>query len=161
MKTTLRTHTCGELRSADAGTDVALTGWVGARRDHGGLIFIDLSDRYGPTQLVFNPEKSAEAHSIAETLRNQFVVRIEGQVRGRPEDSLNPKMLTGEIEVDVRAVEVLNESLTPPFEIEDDAGASEDIRLRYRYLDLRRPGMRNNLIVRHRVIRAIRSVLDA
>ncbi|MDK1030534.1 MAG: aspartate--tRNA ligase [Planctomycetia bacterium] len=161
MKTTLRTHTCGELRTTDGGATVALVGWVNAQRDHGGLIFIDLVDRYGRTQLVFNPEKSADAHSIAETLRNQFVVRAEGTVSRRPDEMVNPKIPTGEIEVDVKKIEVLNESLTPPFEIEDDSDVAEDLRLRYRYLDLRRPSMRNNLIVRHRVVREIRAALDA
>src|SRR3989338_3749590 len=112
-----RTHTCGELTGKDTGKDVMLAGWVHRRRDHGGLIFIDLRDREGITQVVFNPEKSKELHQTAQTLRNEYVIAVEGQVRNRPKGTENPKIKTGEIEVETAKLTVLNAAQTPPFEI--------------------------------------------
>ncbi len=160
MKTAYRTETCGELTKADCGRTVRLAGWVDSSRDHGGLIFIDLRDRYGATQCVFNPEISAETHAVAEGMHGQFVVRIEGKVVARPEDMVNPKLSTGEIEVNVTAAEVLSASEPPPIEISDACEAGEDVRLRYRYLDLRRPAMQRSLAARHTIVRTMRQVLE-
>ena len=156
----LRSANCGELRLSDADAEVTLAGWVGRRRDHGGIIFLDLRDRSGVVQVVFNPELSPESAHTAEELRQEWVVQVKGHVRQRPEGSENPAMETGEIEVMASAVTVLNRSLTPPFYIADDAGADESLRLRYRYLDLRRPAMQRNLILRHKVVKYIRDFLD-
>jgi aspartyl-tRNA synthetase len=161
MKTTYRTHTCGELSKAHAGQTVRLAGWVNSRRDHGGIIFIDLRDRYGRTQCVFNPTRSREAHALAEQLHNEYVVQIEGTVQPRPAEAVNPKMPTGEIEVQVASAQVLAESDALPFEISDSADAGEDIRLKYRYLDLRRPKMQQNLLARHLIVRTMRQALEA
>ncbi len=152
---------CGDLRLSDADAEVTLAGWVGRRRDHGGIIFLDLRDRSGIVQVVFNPELSPESAHIAEELRQEWVVQVKGLVRQRPTGSENPAMETGDIEVMASAVTVLNRSLTPPFYISDDAGADESLRLRYRYLDLRRPAMQQNLVLRHRVVKYIRDFLDA
>jgi aspartyl-tRNA synthetase len=152
---------CGDLRLSDADAEVTLAGWVGRRRDHGGIIFLDLRDRSGIVQVVFNPELSPESAHIAEELRQEWVVQVKGLVRQRPAGSENPAMETGDIEVMASAVTVLNRSLTPPFYISDDAGADESLRLRYRYLDLRRPAMQQNLVLRHRVVKYIRDFLDA
>ena len=152
---------CGELRLDDADSGVTLAGWVGRRRDHGGIIFVDLRDRSGVVQVVFNPELAPEATSVAEELRQEWVVQVKGKVRQRPEGSENDAMSTGDIEVMADSVTVLNRSLTPPFYISDDAGADESLRLRYRYLDLRRPSMQENLILRHRVVKYIRDYLDS
>ncbi|CAI8052942.1 Aspartate--tRNA(Asp/Asn) ligase, partial [Geodia barretti] len=133
----------------------------GRRRDHGGIIFLDLRDRSGVVQVVFNPELAPEATHIAEDLRQEWVVQVKGKVQQRPEGSENEAMPTGDIEVMAQSVEVLNQSLTPPFYITDDASADESLRLRYRYLDLRRPSMQQNLILRHRVVKYIRDFLDA
>ena len=158
---------CGDLRLSDADSEVTLAGWVGRRRDHGGIIFLDLRDRSGVVQVVFNPDPSAgtglspESAHAAEELRQEWVVQVKGHVRQRPAGSENPAMGTGDIEVMASDVEVLNRSLTPPFYIADDAGADESLRLRYRYLDLRRPAMQQNLILRHRVVKYIRDFLDA
>jgi len=160
MKTTYRTHTCGELAKAHSGLAVRLAGWVDSRRDHGGLIFIDLRDRYGVTQCIFNPEKSREAHSLAERMHLQYVVQIEGTVQPRPADAVNPKIATGEIEVHAAKAEILAASDALPFEITDACDAGEDIRLKYRYLDLRRPQMQRNLLTRHRIVRTMRQTLD-
>jgi len=161
MKTAYRTHTCGELTKAQAGQTVTLSGWVDSSRDHGGLIFIDLRDRYGRTQCVFNPEKNREAHTLAESMHAQHVVRITGRVEPRPADAVNPKIPTGEIELHVATAEVLATSEPVPFEVNDTCDAGEDVRLRYRYLDLRRPEMQRRLMTRHTIIRTMRSVLDA
>jgi len=161
MKTTYRTHTCGELTKGQAGQTVRLAGWVNSRRDHGGVIFIDLRDRYGRTQCVFNPAWSREAHALAEQLRSEYVVQIEGTVQPRPADAVNPKMATGEIEVHVASAQTLAHSDTLPFEIADATDVGEDIRLKYRYLDLRRPTMQRNLLARHLVVRTMRQTLDA
>ena len=156
-----RSANCGQLRLSDAEAEVTLAGWVGRRRDHGGIIFLDLRDRSGIVQVVFNPELSPESAHIAEELRQEWVVQVKGHVRQRPAGSENPAMETGDIEVMASTVVVLNRSLTPPFYISDDAGADESLRLRYRYLDLRRPAMQQNLILRHRVVKYIRDFLDA
>ena len=152
---------CGDLRLADADSEVTLAGWVGRRRDHGGIIFLDLRDRSGVVQVVFNPELAPDATRIAEDLRQEWVVQVRGQVQQRPEGSENDAMPTGDIEVMAESVEVLNQSLTPPFYITEDASADESLRLRYRYLDLRRPSMQQNLILRHKVVKYIRDFLDS
>ena len=160
MKTAYRTHTCGELTKKDAGQTVRLAGWVDSSRDHGGLIFIDLRDRYGTTQCVFNPEVAREAHALAEGMHGEDVVQLEGTVSPRPAAAVNPKIPTGEIEVRVTAAEVLAKSEPPPITVADDCDAGEDVRLRYRYLDLRRPCMQRNLLVRHEIIQAMRRTLE-
>ena len=153
----LHTHTCGELRRADIGAEVTLTGWVWHRRDHGGLIFVDLRDRAGVTQVSFDPEHSGGvAFHAAETIRSEWPIMVTGVVRERPEGMENPKLATGEVEVLVSKIVVLNRAQTPPFQIEDHVEASEDIRLRYRYLDLRRPKMAANLKKRSDFTFAIR-----
>lgn len=156
----MRTHTCGELTVKDTGKDVMLAGWVHRRRDHGGLIFIDLRDREGITQVVFNPEKSKELHQTAQTLRNEYVVAVEGRVRNRPNGTENLKIGTGGIEVEAVKVSVLNAAQTPPFEIEDDSQISEELRFTYRFLDLRRKPARDKLIIRHKVCQVTRNFLD-
>ena len=155
-----RTHDCGSLNIKDIGQTVTLAGWVDTRRDHGGLIFIDLRDRAGITQVVFNPETNAQAHQEAHQLRNEFVLTIQGLVRGRPEGMTNPNLKTGEIEVLVQEYRLLNTSKTPPFSLEDSAEVSEAVRLRYRYLDLRRPALQKNFLFRHRVIQFVRQFLN-
>jgi aspartyl-tRNA synthetase len=156
----LRTHRCGELTSGQAGQRVVLNGWVQRRRDHGTVMFIDLRDRTGITQVVFNAERNAAAHEAAHDLRSECVVAVEGVVAARPGESKNPNLATGEIEVLVDGVEVLNEAKTPPFVIEDDADVTEGIRLKYRYLDLRRPRMQRLLGLRHAVTQAVRTCLN-
>jgi aspartyl-tRNA synthetase len=160
MKTAYRTHTCGEMRASHVGQTVRLAGWVESSRDHGGLIFIDLRDRYGITQCVFNPAVSREAHAVAETAHGEYVVAVEGDVTARPAAMVNPKIPTGEIEVTARSAQVLAASEAPPFEISDQCDAGEDVRLRYRYLDLRRPAMQRNLAARHTIVRTMRQVLE-
>ncbi|MDE3119106.1 MAG: aspartate--tRNA ligase, partial [Nitrospirota bacterium] len=157
----LRTHHCGELTKAHVGQTVTLNGWVQRRRDHGNVIFIDLRDRQGLTQVVFNPEINAAAHHGAHALRSEFVVALSGTVALRPEGSANPNLATGEIEVLVTAIEVLNEAKTPPFLIEDEGEVTEALRLKYRYLDLRRPKMQKLLKLRHEVVQAARTFLNA
>lgn len=156
----VRTHTCGELTKAQGGEGVVLNGWVHRRRDHGNVIFIDLRDRFGVTQIVFNPEVSAEAHEKAHVLRSEYVVSVSGVVKLRPEGSENPDLPTGGIEVFVQEIEILNEARTPPFVIEDETDASEALRLKYRYLDLRRPRMQRLLSLRHHATREVRSFLN-
>lgn len=156
----MHTRTCGELRSENVGEEVTLTGWVSRRRDHGGLIFCDLRDREGITQLTFDPEHSdGDAFKIAETMRPEWPIKIHGVVRARGEETTNSKLATGEIEVLTDHAEVLNTSVTPPFQIEDGIETSEDTRLRYRYLDLRRPEMMANLKLRSDFTFAIREAL--
>lgn len=157
----MRTSTCGALNASHAGKAVSLAGWVHSRRDHGKLIFIDLRDRWGLAQIVFNPETHSKAHALAEKLRSEFVVRIEGKVRRRPAGTENPKIPTGEIEVDAESLEILNESPTPPFEISGSDDVSEEIRLKYRFLDLRRPDMQENLRFRYELIRLVRDHLHS
>ena len=156
----MHTHTCGELRAASIGEEVTLTGWVSRRRDHGGLIFCDLRDREGITQINFDPEHSdGDAFKIAETMRPEWPIRVHGVVRDRGHDAVNPRLATGEIEVLVDHATVLNRSKTPPFQIEDGIETAEDTRLRYRYLDLRRPEMAARLRLRSDFTFAIRSAL--
>ena len=156
----LKTHGCGELRPAHAGQTVTLAGWVHRRRDHGGLTFIDLRDRSGLIQVVFNPETNAEAHAQAQDLRGEWVVQIAGAVGPRPEGTKNPKLATGEIEVSAALLTVLNQAKTPPFNINEDAAVDESLRLQYRYLDLRKERMQANLGLRRRVVKYIRDYLD-
>jgi aspartyl-tRNA synthetase len=155
-----RTHTCGALRAVDLGTTVTLNGWVDSRRDLGGVIFIDLRDRYGKTQVVFNPQKNEHAHAAARELRTEYVISVTGVVERRPEGTLNVSLPTGEIDVLGVSVTLLNKSETPPFPIEDEVDASEEIRLKYRYLDLRRPVLQQNLITRHRMYHIVRRYFD-
>jgi len=156
----LRTHTCADLGPEQLGQEACLMGWVQYRRDHGGLIFIDLRDRHGLTQVVFSPEVAPEAHERAHVLRTEFVLAIKGQVRKRPEDMVNTKLATGAIEVYVTEFKLLNTAKTPPFPIEDRVDVSENLRLKYRFLDLRRKAMADNLILRSRVSQSVRRYLD-
>ena len=160
MKSLKRTHTCGDLRAQHVDREVVLTGWMHSNRDHGGLIFIDLRDRYGVTQIVFHPDEGREMHTMASSLGAEYVLAVRGIVRPRPEGMVNPKMDTGEIEIAAKELRVLNPSKTPPFLIEEESGAKEDMRLKYRYLDLRRPPLQRALLLRHEVYRAVRSFLD-
>jgi aspartyl-tRNA synthetase len=155
-----RTHSCGDLRKGDIGAHVILMGWVQTRRDHGGLIFVDLRDRYGVTQVVFNPEIDHQIHAKAHALRSEYVIAVQGRVELRPPDMANPRIATGEVEVAVQALKILNESKTPPFPIEDEVEVGENIRLQYRYLDLRRGRMQENLLLRHRAAKAVRDYLS-
>ena len=156
----MRTHTCGSLGLDEVGRSVRLCGWVHRRRDHGGLIFFDLRDRWGLTQVVFNPKADAELHAKAKELRPEYCVAIQGKVSIRPAGTENPKIPTGKIEVITDQLEILNPSMTPPFEIAEDAEVSEELRYTYRYLDLRRESLRNRLIIRHKVLEVIRRVLS-
>jgi aspartyl-tRNA synthetase len=155
-----RTHHCGELTKTHVGRKVVLNGWVHRRRDLGYVIFIDLRDRFGMTQIVFNPDYNAAAHQQAHVLRSEFVVSVTGEVKVRPLGSANPDLATGEIEVFVQEVELLNEARTPPFMIEDDAEITEALRLKHRYLDLRRPKMQRLIRLRHDLTQTIRSFLN-
>ncbi|MGN0034196.1 MAG: aspartate--tRNA ligase, partial [Coriobacteriales bacterium] len=157
---TMHTHTCGELRTDDIGTEVVLTGWVDHRRDHGGLIFVDLRDRSGVTQCVFDPESSGDAFGVAERIRPEWVVLVRGKVRRRPAETENPDMATGDVDVVVSSIEVLNQAKTPPFPIEDGIDTDELTRLRWRYLDIRRPEVYRALELRGNVVRAARRALD-
>lgn len=152
----IRTHTCGQLRSDQINQEVTLCGWVDSYRDHGGGIFIDLRDRYGKTQIVFGPESGAENHELARTLRSEFVISVTGTVAPRPEGTVNPRLATGEIEVRPTRLEILNKSLTPPFQPGGKELPNEDLRLKYRYLDLRRPEMQNTMLLRHQIISGMR-----
>jgi len=155
-----KTHTCGELRKEHAGQTVTLAGWVHRRRDHGGLTFLDLRDRWGITQVVANPELSSSAHRAAQELRNEYVVQVIGSVRPRPAGMENTTIPTGEIELEAHSLQVLNPAKTPPFTINEEANPEELVRLKYRYLDLRRERMARNLQLRHRVVKFIRDYLD-
>jgi aspartyl-tRNA synthetase len=157
----LKSHSCGELNKDDIASKVTLAGWVDRRRDHGGLVFIDLRDREGVVQVVFNPENSKACHDIANQLRNEYVIRTSGEVSPRPPGTENTKLATGEIEVIADSIEILNTSKTPPFYINEDTEVDENLRLKYRYLDLRRNRMKGNLVLRHRVVKFIRDFLDA
>ncbi|MFH1370497.1 MAG: aspartate--tRNA ligase [Planctomycetota bacterium] len=156
-----RTVSCGQLRLADKGKRVILAGWVKSYRDHGGLIFFDLRDREGVTQLVFNPEKFSEAHKAAQAVRSEWVVAAEGVVEPRGEGLENPKLATGQIEVLVEKLEILNTAKTPPFEVDTAEKTGEEVRLQHRYIDLRRPAMQEKLKVRHRVTKVARDYLDS
>ena len=155
-----RTHTCGQLSEKELGAQVVLMGWVQRRRDHGGVIFIDLRDREGLTQVVFNPDINAQVHAKAHALRSEYVIGIRGRVEARPEGMLNPNMKTGSIEVMVDELRILNAAQTPPFQIEDQIDVGEAIRLKHRHLDLRRPRLQNNIIVRHKTAEAVRNYLN-
>jgi len=157
----LKTHNCGELRPAHIGQEITLAGWVNRRRDHGGLIFIDLRDRSGIAQVVTNPEAAPEAHAAADQARSEYVLQIKGIVRARPEDMVNPSLETGAIEVVAHELTILNPAKTPPFYIYNDNPVDEAVRMKYRYLDLRRQRLQHNIILRHRVIKYIRDFLDA
>src|SRR5438045_3580534 len=158
-----RTHSCGALRREDVGKTVCLMGWVARRRDFGPLTFIDLRDRDGITQVVFNEETAPAAHAKAKDVRGEYVIAVTGEVVLRAEGQRNPKIATGDVEVSAREILVLNDARTPPFQIEPterEALASEDVRLKYRYLDLRRPQLQANLRLRHRVVAEIRRYMD-
>jgi aspartyl-tRNA synthetase len=155
-----RTDYCGAPRATDIGREVTVMGWVHARRDHGGVVFVDLRDRTGIVQTVFNPEHDAQAHERAGALRSEYVIAVQGTVRARPAETVNPSLPTGDVEVMARSVRVLNEAQTPPFAIDDEGSVAEATRLKYRYLDLRRPSLQQNLIFRHRLAATIRTYLD-
>lgn len=156
-----RSHYCGTLSEAEIGRRVTLAGWAQTIRDLGGVIFVDLRDRTGVIQVVFNPELAPDVHGLAGRIRSEFVLAVDGEVRRRPPEMENPKIPTGLVEVMADHLEILNESKTPPFPIEDGVEASENLRLRHRYLDLRRPRMLGNLLLRHRAMKAVRAYLDA
>ena len=155
-----KTHTCGEIRPEHIGRRVTLAGWVNRRRHHGGLIFLDLRDQSGIVQVVANPETSSSAHEVAETVRNEWVVQVEGVVQQRPAGMENPELPTGQVEVDVAEIIVLNPAHTPPFPINEETEVEEMVRLKYRYLDLRRQRMQRILELRHRIVKYIRDFLD-
>jgi aspartyl-tRNA synthetase len=161
LGTLKRTHTCGELRASDASKSVVLLGWVNRRRDHGNLIFLDLRDRYGLTQIVLDKDLSAAAHAKADQARPEYVVAAIGKVRLRGKDVINPKMPTGEIEIVASELRILNDAKVPPFSPAEDAITNEEVRLKYRYLDLRRPEMQHNFEVRHKVALAVREYLSS
>ncbi len=156
-----RTAHCGELREENIGEEVVLNGWVNRRRDHGGLIFIDLRDRAGIVQVVFDPEISSEAHKLATEVRPEYVVAVRGQVRRRPEGTENPQLPTGDVDVVAETAEVLNPAETPPFSFVDETETEELVRLKYRYIDLRSPRMQRNLRIRHEAAQATRAFLNA
>ena len=161
MQFKTRTHTCGELRESNIGQTVVLNGWIDTRRDLGGLIFIELRDRYGITQIVFEPQFNEDAHNQAKDLRSEYVVSVEGIVRQRPEGTEHAVYATGNIDVMVNKLTILNEAKTPPFQIKEDIETSEDLRLKYRFLDLRRPNMQRNLMMRHKMNQVVRKFFDA
>jgi len=154
-----RSHTCGALRPEHQGTVVTLMGWVDSWRDHGGVLFIDLRDRYGKTQVIFSPD-NPQVHALAQGLRSEFVIAVRGTVARRPAGMSNPNLATGEIEVRAQELKILNPAKTPPFAIDDRTEAAEDLRLKYRYLDLRRPEMQRNLIIRHQLAQLVRRYFD-
>ncbi|MDL1898740.1 aspartate--tRNA ligase, partial [Anaerolineae bacterium CFX7] len=156
-----KSKTCGELTAHDAGKTVTLAGWVHRRRDHGGLIFIDLRDRFGVTQIVFNPQTAPAAHRVGSDARNEYVLQATGVVAKRPAGQENPALATGEIEVYVTDAQILNTAKAPPFVINKNEDVDDSLRLTYRYLDLRRERMQRNLILRHKVIKFMRDWLDA
>jgi aspartyl-tRNA synthetase len=157
----LRTNTCGELRSSHVGQQVTLCGWVDTYRDHSGVLFVDLRDRYGITQIVFGPEGGKENLELAKALRSEDVIAVIGKVAKRPEGTVNPKLDTGEIELRAAELKILNKSATPPFQPTSKDLPGEDIRLKYRYIDLRRPEMQRTLVLRHRIIKIMRDYFDA
>jgi aspartyl-tRNA synthetase len=155
-----RTHSCGALRAADEGKNVLLMGWVHRRRDHGGVVFVDLRDREGLTQVVFHEDMGKAAHTRAELVRPEYVIAVEGKVALRGAGANNPNLTTGEVEVVASAIWILNESRTPPFPVEDEVSVSEDLRLKYRYVDLRRPRMQRNIMLRSKIAFAVRECLN-
>ncbi|MDT3695207.1 MAG: aspartate--tRNA ligase [Ignavibacterium sp.] len=160
MQFKTRTHNCGELREKNINENVVLNGWVDRRRDLGGVIFIEVRDRYGVTQIVFEPTFNLQAHTAAKDLRSEFVISVEGVVRKRPADTDNPELPTGHIDVMVNKLIILNEAETPPFQIKDDVDVHEDLRLKYRYLDLRRSLLQKNLLLRHKMYQITRRYFD-
>jgi aspartyl-tRNA synthetase len=160
LGTMRRSHHCQELTARAIGQEVVLMGWVQRRRDHGGVIFVDLRDREGITQVVFNPTVSQEVHDKAQVLRNEYVIAVRGKVEHRPEGMTNPQLFTGEIEVLVTELRILNAAQTPPFMIEDQVDASETVRLKHRHLDLRRAALQKNIMLRHKATASIRSFLN-
>ncbi|MGA1077534.1 MAG: aspartate--tRNA ligase, partial [Nitriliruptoraceae bacterium] len=156
----LRSHGAGTLTAADAGTEVRLAGWVDTRRDHGGVLFLDLRDRSGVVQLVLDPAAASGAAELGHRVRDEWVVRATGTVRARPEGMRNPRLATGDVEIAVTDLEVLSEARTPPFPVADDVEVGEELRLHHRYLDLRRPRMARNLALRARVTSTIRRVME-
>src|SRR3972149_3522301 len=156
----IRTDVCGGLTLDDLDKAVTLAGWVQRRRDHGGLIFLDLRDRTGLVQVVVDPP-TPEAFALAEKIRPEYVLLVKGRVEARPEGTVNPALATGEIEVKAAAIEILNTSKTPPFEIDDELDVDENLRLRYRYLDIRRPSILDNFVSRHKVTTASRAFLNS
>ena len=157
--TALRAH-CGELTGAHEGRTAEIRGWVARARDHGQLIFIDVRDRFGITQTVFDPSVAPAAAAAAATLRSEDVIAVRGLVRRRPAGTENKKLATGEIEIAATDVAVLNRSLTPPFPVQGDVDVDESLRMKYRYVDLRRPHMQHNIALRHRALKAVRDHLD-
>ncbi len=155
-----RTHMCGELTVEDVGKSVVVMGWVNSRRDHGGLVFIDLRDRTGIVQIVFSEQVSKEAFEKVQSVRSEYVLAVEGEVVKRLPENVNPKIPTGEIEIYAKNLKILSKSETPPFPIEDRSNVSEAVRLKYRYLDLRRPSMQRNLITRFKLTQAVREFLN-
>jgi len=155
----MRSHYCGELQGSHVGEQVELCGWVHRRRDHGGVIFLDIRDRTGIVQVVYDPD-TEDSFAIADRVRNEFVLRMSGRVRPRPEGTVNPDMATGEVEVLGATLEILNASTTPPFQLDEHSDAGEDIRLKYRYLDLRRPEIQQRLQMRAQVTSAVRRYLE-
>ncbi len=153
-----KTHTCGELRLEHEGQQTTLAGWVHRRRDHGGVTFLDLRDRFGLVQVVADSTTAPEAHKAMEAVRNEWVVQVQGKVRPRPAGAENPHLATGAIEVEVQQVTILNPAKTPPFSINKEEEIDENTRLRYRYLDLRRERMRRNLELRHRMVQALSAI---
>ena len=156
----MRSHVCGELRTTHVGEDIKVAGWVHRRRDHGGLIFIDLRDRSGVVQCVFDPEDSGPAFALAEEVRPEWVLSLAGVVRDRPEGTVNPNLDTGEVEILISGAEVLNRSETPPFEVESGIETDEVTRLKYRYIDIRRPEILEALVLRDRVTQRFRKALE-
>jgi aspartyl-tRNA synthetase len=156
-----RTHNCNQLKATDSGSEITLSGWVHRKRDHGGFVFLDIRDRYGYTQLVSDPENFAKAHEVLSSVKPEYVIKITGEVRNRPEGMIKKEIPTGEIEVLVKEVEILNEAETLPFEIDQEKDLPEEMRLKYRYLDLRRDRMKNNIIMRHKVTKKIRDFMDS
>jgi aspartyl-tRNA synthetase len=161
MRFKKRTHTCGELRASAAGKIATLNGWVDSRRDLGGVVFINLRDRYGKTQVVFNPQTDANVHALASELRSEYVISVTGTVTPRPAVSVNAQMPTGDIDVVATELTILNRAETPPFMIQENIDADEELRLRYRYLDLRRPSLQRNLILRHKIYLGTRRYFDS
>ncbi len=156
----MRTHACGDVGVQDTGTTIRIAGWTNKWRDHGGVVFIDLRDRSGIVQVVFSPEIDAELHKAAHRIRNEFVIQVEGEVRHRPEGTANPSIPTGQVEVIAKKIVVLNECKALPFMVDDETDASEHLRYKHRYLDLRRPVIQKNIIIRHKAARAFREYLD-
>jgi aspartyl-tRNA synthetase len=156
-----RTHYCGIITEKEIGKIVIINGWINSRRDHGGVVFLDIRDKTGIMQVVYDPELNKKEHSNSHKYRSEYVLSVQGKVRKRPQGTENPKLNTGYVEIVAETTEILNEALTAPFLIDDEVEVSEDIRLKYRYIDLRRPKMQKNLILRHKACMLIRSYMDS